>query len=195
MTTKKTPEPKTPSKKHPPESPTTNDQTTPNTLTPTQALTPIVEAPEVYQAAKPQAWEQDPTIHNSAVDPATREAITRELLTVDSPAALRKLAEKYHVGIATVRECLLDYKQERETVSEVHSVKLLETIEGLQHLFAEALNKDKIANTGAKDLAIGLGILIDKAAQIRGKPVGDGGYKAKVVWRHNDGSEMGVEIR
>lgn len=180
-----------------PERPTTGEDSTTQPNTPGDATEAHCgeSVVEVIEGHRPQPWELDRSKHQSGISEEYRQAIARDLVDATKPADLREICERYAVSMGTVREILLEVRQERETASQLYDMRVAEMIEErAEDLLLRGLTKTKMEKAGIRDNAIAFGILADKLAQFRGQQTGDGGTRARIAWKGADGSAMAVEI-
>jgi transposase-like protein len=109
-------------------------------------------------------------------------------LVVEEGLSLVDAGRRLGVTDDTIGVWLREMEDEVRLRAKEHDISLIGRLSEKINQLAQGINKDKIDRAGLRDIAIALGILIDKRKDLAGPGSGAGKISMKIAWQDGSGA-------
>ena len=123
---------------------------------------------------------------------AFRRQVVEALLS-ETDASVGEICNRFNISEAALYDWKEEMKEYVLAIKEINDMRLARRIEALVKEFLCAATKDKLEKASLRDLAIAIGILVDKRSELWGKRGDKRGVALRVAWKSAEGQEFSME--
>ena len=136
----------------------------------------------------PRAWEERPELRGNPH--GYPEEVRAELLrrVLENGEHVARVAREMGINRNALHAWLAELKEEKRVQVEIENIELRDLLTRKAKEFILAVNKDKLAKAGVKDLLIAAGIALDHRRELAGPARGASFSRLRIAWKSGEGA-------